>query len=53
MGVTGLKVDEGLGINPDVEGIRVLSKGYIPGLHSCRCMRSASCVTLDNCNGVV
>ena len=29
-GVTGLNVDIGLGMNPEVEGIGVLSKGYIP-----------------------
>ena len=42
----GLKVDDGLGINPEVEGIGVLSKKYIPGHHSCHSMRLASCVTL-------
>ena len=41
----GLNVDNGLGINSEVEGIGVLSKGYIPGHRSCCSMRSASCVT--------
>ena len=41
-GVTGLNVDVGLGMNPEVEGIGVLSKGYIPRHRSCLSMRSAS-----------
>ena len=43
----GLNVDNGLGINPEVEGIGVLSKGYILGHRSSQSMRSASCVTLS------
>ena len=43
----GLNVDDDLGLNPDVEGIGDVSKGYIPGHHSCHSMRSASCVTLS------
>ena len=46
-GVTGLNVDVGLGMNPEVEGIGVLSKGYIPSHHSCLLVRSASLVTLS------
>ena len=47
-GVTGLNVDVGLGMNPEVEGIGVLSKGYIPGHCNCLSMRSASLVTLND-----
>ena len=46
-GVTGLNVDVGLGMNPEVEGIGVLGKGYIPGHRNCLLMRSASLVTLS------
>ena len=46
-GATGLNVDVGLGMNPEVEGIGVLGKGYIPGHHNCLLMRSASLVTLS------
>ena len=47
VGATGLNVDDGVGINPEVEGIGVLSKGYIPSCRSCHSMRSTSCVTLS------
>ena len=46
-GVTGLNVDVGLGMNPEVEGTGVLGKGYIPGHRNCLSMRSASLVTLS------
>ena len=46
-GATGLNVDVGLGMNPEVEGTGVLGKGYIPGHCNCLSMRSASLVTLS------
>ena len=46
-GATGLNVYFGLGMSPEVEGIGVLGKGYIPGHHNCLLMRSASLVTLS------
>ena len=46
-GVTGLNVDIGLGMNPEVDGIGVLGKGYIPSHCNCLLMRSASLVTLS------
>ena len=46
-GVTCLNVDVGLGMNPEVEGIGVLSKGYIHGHCNCLLMRSALLVTLS------
>ena len=45
--MTDLNVDVGLGMNPEVEGMGVLSKGYIPGHRNCLSMRSASLVTLS------
>ena len=46
-GATGLNVDVGLGMNPEVEGTGVLHRGYIPGHRNCLSMRSASLVTLS------
>ena len=46
-GATGLNVDVGLGTNPEVEGMGVLRRGYIPGHRNCLSMRSASLVTLS------
>ena len=50
---TGLNVDVGLGMNPEVEGIGVLGKGYIPGHRNCLLMRSASLVTLTDGDSIV
>ena len=46
-GATGFNVDVGLGTNPEVEGMGVLHRGYIPGHCNCLSMRSASLVTLS------
>ena len=46
-GATGLNVDVGLGMNPEVEGIGVLGKGYISSHRNCLSMRSALLVTLS------